>query len=522
MNHYQVLHELLEKSALRRPTHIAIMEAEGGQITYEELQTLSDSLRDRLVAMEVETGDRVGICLHKSIDSVATIFGILKSGAAYTPVDPDAPIKRNAFIFSNCQVKVVVTEQQVYAKLKSAMEAEGHSPHFLVLNGTGGGVHLKQTLEDLKEKSPPPPSQTIYPNPENLAYILYTSGSTGKPKGVMLSHKNAISFVNWCSRIFNPQETDRFSSHAPFHFDLSILDIYVPIKHGATLILIGEKLGKDPMKLAATIAEMKITNWYSTPSVLSLLTQYGKLSNYDFSSLKTILFAGEVFPIKHLRKLKQLIPHADYFNLYGPTETNVCTFFKIPKEIPHERTEPYPIGKTCDHLKALVINSSGKEVAPGEEGELCIAGDNVMMGYWNLPEKNQKAFFKSKNGERYYRTGDIVKLDENGDFIFIGRRDRMVKRRGFRVELGEIESALYRHPDIKEVAVIALPDEESGVIIKAFITCSKNFTPSIIDLKGFCSRNLPAYMIPDRFEILENLPKTSTDKIDYQKLMEKG
>jgi acyl-coenzyme A synthetase/AMP-(fatty) acid ligase len=228
------------------------------------------------------------------------------------------------------------------------------------------------------------------------------------------------------------------------------------------------------------------------------------------------LFAGEVFPIKHFRLLKSLIPHPAYFNLYGPTETNVCTFYRVPDEIDPQRREPYPIGRTCSHLESKVI-MDGREVRRGDEGELCIRGAGVMKGYWNQPTQTEEAFFVDDEGGRWYRTGDIVVEDEKEGFIFRGRRDRMVKRRGYRVELGEIEACLYRHPDIREAAVVALSDTE-GVTIHAFVALAEGVKPSLIAMKRFCSSQIPLYMIPDRFFFQAALPKTSTDKIDYQKL----
>jgi amino acid adenylation domain-containing protein len=353
---------------------------------------------------------------------------------------------------------------------------------------------------------------------DNLAYILYTSGSTGLPKGVMLSHRNALSFVDWCSQVFEPGETDRFSSHAPFHFDLSILDIYVSIKHGATLVLVGEEIGKDPVRLAQLIADKRISVWYSTPSILSFLAQYGKLDRYQFPDLRLVLFAGEVFPVKHLRMLKNLLPQPRYFNLYGPTETNVCTFFEIPRTFSPDRTQPFPIGKACSHYLIQVVDEQGQEVEQGQMGELIAAGPGVMQGYWNLAEKTVKGFLVDATGQRWYKTGDIVVQGEDGDYLYISRRDRMVKKRGYRIELGEIEAGLYRHPGVKEAAVIAIANDEDGVQIKAFLSFRGEQVPSRIELKRFCADTIPTYMIPDFFSYLDSLPKTSTDKIDYQKL----
>jgi acyl-coenzyme A synthetase/AMP-(fatty) acid ligase len=334
----------------------------------------------------------------------------------------------------------------------------------------------------------------------------------------MLSHENATSFVDWCSSVFEPREDDRFSSHAPLHFDLSILDLHVSLKHGAVVVLVADEVGKDPQKLAPWIAEQKITIWYSAPSILSLLAQYGNLARHDYAALRMVLFAGEVFPVKHLRTLSTLLPAPRYFNLYGPTETNVCTFYEVLLPVPDERTVPFPIGEVCSHLRGRVLDERDADVRAGDEGELCISGAGVMQGYWSLPEITAKAFVVAADGERWYRTGDIVVEVPGEGYTYRGRRDRMVKRRGYRVELGEIEAGLYRHPVLKEVAVIALPNEEAGVQITAHLSCREGKRPSLIELKRFCTEHLPIYMVPDRFQWHESLPKTSTDKIDYQGL----
>jgi acyl-coenzyme A synthetase/AMP-(fatty) acid ligase len=212
------------------------------------------------------------------------------------------------------------------------------------------------------------------------------------------------------------------------------------------------------------------------------------------------------------------VPVPRYFNLYGPTETNVCTFYEIPARVPDDRVDPYPIGTTCRHLVGRVVDADGREVARGAEGELCIAGANVMQGYWNLPEQTAKSFLRvEESGCRFYRTGDIVVEEPDGNYRFVGRRDRMVKKRGYRVELGEIEACLYRHGSIREAAVVAIADE-SGVTVRAHVSVHNGKRPSLIELKTFCSRNLPLYMVPDVFAFHESLPKTSTDKIDYVSL----
>jgi acyl-coenzyme A synthetase/AMP-(fatty) acid ligase len=265
------------------------------------------------------------------------------------------------------------------------------------------------------------------------------------------------------------------------------------------------------------IARERLTVWYSTPSVLTLLMEHGKLAEAQGLELRIVHFAGEVFPVKHLRGLRRILPGPRLFNLYGPTETNVCTYHEIPRTIPDDRTRPYPIGRVCEHLEARVVDGEGRDVPRGEEGELCIAGPAVLQGYWQLPERTQQAFLPGDG--RWYKTGDVVVEDADGVFTFVGRRDRMVKRRGYRIELGEIEAALIRHHGISEVASVAHANEE-GVEIRVFYSTRDGKPVSLIQLKQFCADNLPRYMIPDRFIAQPSLPKTSTDKIDYQRLKE--
>jgi acyl-coenzyme A synthetase/AMP-(fatty) acid ligase len=285
-------------------------------ITYGELDEQSDRVRDALVRSGIRRGDRVGICAPKSVPVVVAIFGILKAGAAYVPVDASAPAARNAGIFDDCDTALVVMSQSIWPAFASA---HGNDT-FDELDNISDGLIVARRRSMERE-----PAEIVAPTPDDVAYILYTSGSTGKPKGVVHTHLSALGFVNWCSETFAPSSEDRFSSHAPFHFDLSILDIYVPLKHGAALILFGDDVGKQPTRLAGLIAQSRITVWYSTPSILRLLVEYGKLDQLDFTDLRLVLFAGEVFPVKHLRALKEIWSSPDYFNLYGPTETNVCT-----------------------------------------------------------------------------------------------------------------------------------------------------------------------------------------------------
>lgn len=513
-----MLHRYLADSAARRPDHSAVEEPGGRQITYHELDVLSDRVRDRLVALGAGPGERVGVSIRKSIDAVAAILGILKTGAAYVPVDPTAPALRNGFILADCAVVAVLAEKDLLADLQAQLEENGASPAWIAVESPGGGEGLRRGLEALGLA---PSAETAESVGDALAYILYTSGSTGKPKGVMLSHENAVVFVEWGATVFEPDEDDRFSSHAPFHFDLSIFDLYEPLRVGATLVLVPEDVGKEPGKLAELIATSGITIWYSAPSILGFLAQYGKLETHDFTALRLVLFAGEVFPVVHLRALQEHWPQPRYWNLYGPTETNVCTAYEVPCPAPADRSEPYPIGPVCAHYEGRVVDPGQRPVEAGEEGELCIRGPGVMQGYWNRPDLTAGVFTDIGDGAPWYRTGDVVVEEPGGVYRFVGRRDRMVKKRGYRVELGEIEACLYRHQKVAEAAVVAR-DGEDGVKVRAHLAARDGEKLSIIALKRFCGENLPSYMVPDAFTFHEALPKTSTDKIDYQTLERAG
>lgn len=517
MRETRALHRAFVEAAARFPQRPAVVEPGHSSIDYRALDRLSDRLCERLLGLGVQRGDRVGLYLRKSIDAVASIYGVLKAGGAYVPVDPGAPVARNAYILHDCAVRALIVEGRFHEPLQAELEALGARPASIVLPQAGGGDGLRSALERDDGLAPGSPVEA---RAEDLAYILYTSGSTGKPKGVMLSHENAVSFVDWCAEVFAPTPEDRFSSHAPLHFDLSILDIHLPLGRGAAVVLVAEETGKEPQHLARLIADERISVWYSAPSILSLLAQYGNLPEQDHSALRLVLFAGEVFPVKHLRSLCEQWRGPRYFNLYGPTETNVCTFHEVLPPVPAERAAPYPIGGVCSHLAARVLDEGAQPVPIGEEGELCIAGRGVMQGYWSLPEQTQRAFFVDAEGRRWYRTGDLVVESPPGCYVYRGRRDRMVKRRGYRVELGEIEAGLYQHPAVREAAVVALPDEEAGVRVIAFLSARDARRPSMIEMKRFCSERLPLYMIPDRFSWHDALPKTSTDKVDYQRLKE--
>jgi amino acid adenylation domain-containing protein len=516
------LAEHLEASAARHSDRVAVVDHRGQQLTYAELNRQADALAAFLASHGVRQGDRVGVMLPKSLVAVVSIFGILKAGAAYVPVDATAPADRSRRILADCEIRALILDGGSLEVIQG-LGGDERRPLATIVVATspkvGPGLEDDRmvSFEDALMSGSPP--STNARSVSDLAYILYTSGSTGMPKGVMISHQNALSFIDWCSSAFTPTEDDRFSSHPPFHFDPSVFDLYVSVKHGASVYLIPDDLGKNAKELARVIAANRLTVWTSTPSTLMLLLQFGDLGAHDASALRLVTFGGEVFPVKHLRELKRYWPSPVYYNMYGPTETTTaCTAGRVPSVIPAEREAPYPIGFPCTHCGTLVLNEAGDEVAPGEEGLLHISGPSVCAGYWRRPAENAAAFL-DRDGIRWYNTGDVVRWDPSDGFSYVGRRDRMVKRRGFRIELGEIERAIYAHPLVREVAVVAMPDPDAGVRIVAFVSSEEGRRPTIIDLKTFCATKVPTYMSPDRFVFQDELPKTSTDKVDYQALV---
>jgi amino acid adenylation domain-containing protein len=515
----------LEASAARDPDRVAVVDVDGTRLTFAALDDRAERVAAFLRSRGVQRGDRVGLILPKSAAALTVVLGTLKAGAAYVPIDAGAPSERNHTILAGCAVRVLFALSPNLAALVSAAPAMLPDTVVVVpLPGDGAADDADPprglAARAVRFRDVIAHERAAVGNgarrASDLACILYTSGSTGVPKGVMITHENAVSFVEWCSEAFAFSPEDRFSSHAPFYFDLSVFDIYVSLKHRAQVHLIAENVGQEPRSLARFIAERRLTVWYSAPSILALMAQFGNLERVDATSLRLVLFAGEVFPVRHLRRLVELWPGPDYYNLYGPTETNVCTFARIPAPIPRDRTEPYPIGDPCSHCAAVVLDHDARPVEAGACGLLYISGPSVFAGYWGAPDETA-ARFVERDGVRWFNTGDIVRVEPGAGYIYLGRADRMVKRRGYRIELGEVESGLYRHDQTREAAVVAVT-EPDGVKIVAFLVSRTAARPSIIELKQLCAAALPSYMSPDAFIFLDALPRTSTGKVDYQVL----
>lgn len=523
---FNALLGLLIKSSERFSAKTAVR-YKNEEISYKMLDGLSDQLASSLISRNVREGVRVGIYIDKSIDAVIAIFGILKSGACYVPLDPMGPAARQLFIINDCSLECLVISSKKLFQIRRILQNKTSLKYIFIIdaekeegkeNMPWVDMIFKDEISGTKNTVDQQAKQV---RDNDLAYILYTSGSTGQPKGVMITHRASLAFINWAYTCFNVRSDDNISGHAPFHFDLSIFDIFVTIKAAATLCIVSQGLSAFPQSLADFIEKEKISIWYSVPSTLIQLVLYGGLKNRDLSMLRQILFAGEVFPMKYLRELMQIVPQAAYYNLYGPTETNVCTFYPIVN-MP-ESESILPIGKPCDGTEVFVVDEAGRLIKDDNIGELYVSGPMLMEGYWNDSQKTEnvllKEFSHSQRGSNIYRTGDLVRFNKDGDLEFHGRRDNMIKSRGYRIELIEIELVLYGHPAIKEVAVLGVPNDKIGNSIQALIVLKDDYSVSEQELKLFCSRKLPRYMIPETITFKNSIPKTSTGKVDRESLI---
>lgn len=483
------LHRLVSDAAARNPGRTAVRGPDG-TATYGELDVLADALALKLRSVDVEPGDRVGLWLDKSVVTVAAMQACLRLGAAYVPIDPLSPSARANTIAADAQTRAIITDPDRAQSLER--------PVLALAQG-------EQTWRAELEHADRLPDHAR-PAAHDLAYILYTSGSTGSPKGVCISHLNALAFIKWAVRELDLNEDDRLSSHAPFHFDLSVLDLYGAFAVGASVSLLAESSARIPGLLVDYGHREQISVWYSVPSALMLMMQRGGLFERPDWQPRVVCFAGESFPISHLRKLRDHWTEARLFNLYGPTETNVCTYYEVTEQISPDRALPVPIGRACSGDEVWLETESGGRAEVGESGELIVDGPTVMLGYWGKPPHTGP-----------YRTGDFARVEPDGNLLFLGRRDHMVKVRGHRVELEEIEAVLGAHDGVQDVAVVTTGEGINTELV-AFIVPQGDRCPSLLALKRQCASRLPHYMIIDRVLEVHALERTRNGKVDRKAL----
>ena len=481
--------------AARTPDALAV-KGPDGSLTYGDLDRLANRIGRALEGRGIRRNHRVAIWLEKSTFAVATMQAVLRLGAAYIPIDPLSPTIRVQGLLAEYAVNAIVSTA---GRVASVLTGTLARVPWLVTGGPGSACNWPELREHSDAELPDPGTAA-----EDLAYILSTSGSTGRPKGVCLSHQNALSFTHWAAAELAVTTEDRLTNHAPLHFDLSVFDLYAAFQAGATVLLIPETWSFAPLKLMDFLVRERPTIWYSVPSALLLMIEHGGLLDLTEPSLRAVMFAGEPFPVVPLRALRARWPEVRLLNLYGPTETNVCTFHEV-KEMASGDTTPIPIGQACSGDRVWARKPDGGLARAGEAGELFVAGPTVMLGYWGeTPQRSEP-----------YATGDLVRALDDDSFQFVGRRDQMVKVRGHRVELGEVESVLQDHPAVSETAVV-VSGSGLNTRLDAFIVCHLEEVPSLLAIKEHCATRLPRYMIVDRVWYLAALPRTRTGKIDRQ------
>lgn len=471
-------------------------------MTYAALNFQSDLLARYLVAHGVGTEDFVAIYLDRSFDMIVGIFAILKAGGAYVPIDVNYPADRMRFMASDCGAKIVLTQSHLAHQLKGIQAKV---------------ICLDQPFSPFTETS----DQALpVVKPENLAYMIYTSGSTGKPKGCMITHENILNQLEGQQEIA-PVPIGAMVLTCSISFDVSVLTIFWPLLQGAPLVLPKQGEEKDMAQLAETVWRSQVTHMLTLPSPYTLLLEQadpGKLQ-----SLRLVNVSGEVCPTSLAQKHERLLPNCQLYNLYGPTEAAVnCTFFTFPKGFSEAKV---PIGIPIKNYEIFILDENGQEVPRGEVGEIFIGGTKPVVGrgYWNRPELTAERFVlpppASSGAGKRYKTGDLGKWMPDGNIEFLGRTDFQVKYRGFRVELGEIETAVGHHPAVKETVVLLRnPQEINNQKLVAYATLNDGNSLTISVLRSYLETSLPEYMLPSHLVVLEKMPLTTNGKFDRNAL----
>ncbi len=498
------LYSSIRASFYKYPEHISIKTLDGQSISYRQLDDLVQQYAQYFTKNFSEQS-RIGMVLSKSPDAIAAMLGLILSNMVYVPMDCQSSANRMAYIAEDCEMTGIIGHFALLRDISTKLGKDTSITIHSIVNKSNILILDESLFKGRKMESGFP----------DLAMVIYTSGSTGFPKGVMLTDDNVYSFVQWASSTFEITSNDCLSSLAMLHFDLSVFDILASINNGASVVLFSSKDAKNPMLITSSIQKYRITVCYATPSLFRLIFEYGKPDRYDCSSLRCVLFAGEIYPPSDLSKLMRKWESSEFYNLYGPTETNVVTYHRV-EGINHTQ-KAIPIGLPCSHVIGKLNEDTMVEKGKQLHGELMISGRSVTPGYWNGADSNTSAFKYDNEGVRWYKTGDWVYVDENGKYIFVGRRDRMVKKNGYRIELDEIERNLLLLPSISDAAVIS-KDGNYKISLVAFVDVADTGERSSILIKQELMTFLPQYMVPDLIVFVGEIPKTSTFKTDYQKL----
>ena len=490
----KTLDKLFEEQVERTPDNIALVFMDK-ELTYRELNKKSNQLARVLREKGVKEETIVGIMVERSLEMIIGIMAILKAGGAYLPIDSTFPVNRINYMLDDSNVNILLTQN----KFKNNFKYNGE-----VLDLENECIYQGDS-SNLQKIS----------NANNLVYIIYTSGSTGKPKGVMVEHKGVVNTLLFLQREYPLKENDSYVLKTNYAFDVSVTELFGFIFGGSKLVILENGSEKDPVKIIEKIEEEKITHINFTPSMLKLFID--EVTNKEkINSLKYIFSAGEDLKNKTAKEINSLFNNIKCENLYGPTEASIYATKYSVKEIKNEMR--VPIGKPISNTKLLVIDRNYKLQPIGVAGELCIIGDGVARGYLNREDLTKEKFVQNPYGEgSMYKTGDLARWLSDGNIEYLGRMDNQIKIRGYRVELGAIESQLLNYEDIKEAVVLAKGDSANKYLIE-YVVSEKKL--SITELKEHLSKSLPEYMIPPYFVQLDEMPLNKNGKVDRKALPE--
>ncbi|MCG8618977.1 MAG: amino acid adenylation domain-containing protein [Desulfobacterales bacterium] len=494
MTGQELLHRHFSAVARTYENHTAVVSPEG-QITYGELEQAAENLAEDLTAAGVTCGSRVPICLAPGIDFIRTALAVLKAGGTYVPLDINDPADRTRSMADRLHASLAVTLSSETSRFNPA---------------------LRTMYIDTYPETPLPSAETgpvvcLEVAPENHAYIIHTSGSTGTPKGIGISHDAVGNLLQAFNRIRPITPGDRCSLWSALNFDVSVYEIWSALMAGATLFIPEERLRFDPDLFLEWLAMEKITSAYIPPFMIE------RMATKDFGPrLKRMLTGVDPIPESLLCDIKQRIPGLTLINGYGPAEATVCaTLYTVP-DTPSRRGKA-PIGKPVDNLDIILAGEDGQPVAQGEPGEIIISGCQVADGYINAPDRTAQAFTET-DGVWYYKTGDMGYALENGDLVFMGRKDFQIKHRGVRIEPGEIESHLRAYPGVSQAAVVLVTPTTGPRQLTAFVDISV----SAGEIMDFLNDRLPRTHLPAAVVPLDALPQTPQGKIDRAALRTMG
>ena len=452
------------------------------------------------ISSKVEPRNPVVIYMDKRAYNICAFMGAVYAGCFYVPIDSQMPIERISLILQTLKPKLILYDDVTEKSIGQ-------------FNDEYETVSYKEAVEtEISEDI----LHQIRVNTKNtdLLYVLFTSGSTGTPKGVTISHMAVMDFMEWICEKYQLTEETSLCNQAPFYFDASVPDLYIPLMVGATTYIPPKSYYTFPKKILQFIDENKINTLVWVPSALCNVVNCKAFEVTVPTTVRLVIFCGEVMPCKHLNVWKKYIPKAHYVNMYGPTEaTYACMYYDIDKEFSND--DKLPLGRACENSTILLITDDNHIAAPGEIGEICILGQCLSSGYYNAPETTKAAFVQNpvntKYNEMMYRTGDLASYDTDDNMVFAGRKDFQIKRLGHRIELGEIENAVLSVANIENACAIFNPKTNDIIAVYAGGI-------EIEELGKILSEKLPHYMLPTRYEKLAALPMNLNGKIDRVKL----